>query len=296
VFVLKPGMELIKGAIDIHVHVGPDVVPRLMDCVQLAEEVKGVGGRGFVYKSHSVPTAPLAILARRIVPEVEVVGSLVLNNSVGGLNPSAVETSLRFGAKVVWMPTSSARNHIEYYATHPHPLGLGGQRERAISILKKDGGVVEEVKTILGLIADARAVLATGHLSIPEIKVLVEEAKKTGVDNIVVSHPLDGMINMSMEDQKEMAELGAYLEHTLLSTMPIWRSTSPARIRQVVEATGAEHNILVTDFGQSHHPSPVEGLRIFAKTMVEIGITEEEIKKMICDNPSKLLGFSKKES
>jgi len=290
--VFKPGTELIKGAIDMHVHVRPDVVPRLMDCIQLAEEVKAIGGRGFVFKSHFMPTAPLANLMRKIVPEVEVVGSLILNNSVGGLNPSAVEASLKFGAKVIWMPTISAKNHIEYYATHPHPLGLGGQRELGICILKKNGELVEEVKTILGLIADAKAVLATGHLTIPEIKVLVKEAKKVGVENIIVTHPLDGMIRMSIEDQKEMVKLGAYLEHTLLSTMPLWCNTSPAEIYKVIKTTVAEHNILSTDFGQIHHPSPIEGLRIFARTMIEIGITEEEIKKMIRDNPCKLLGLN----
>jgi len=290
---VKPGMELIKGAVDMHVHVGPDAVPRLMDCLQLAEEAKAVGARGFVFKSHSMPTAPLAILARRIVPEVEVFGSLVLNNSVGGLNPSAVETSLKFEAKVIWMPTSSAKNHIEYYAKYPHPLGLGGQRERGICVLDKSGELVEEVKTILGLIADAKAVLATAHLSIPETRVLVAEAKKAGVKNIVVSHPLDGMINMSVDDQMEMVKLGACLEHTLLSTMPIWRSTSPAEIYRVIKTTGAEHNILVTDFGQVHHPSPFEGLRLFARTMLEFGLGKEEIDKLIRGNPCNLLGLDK---
>lgn len=289
----RSGIDLIKGAIDMHVHVGPDVVARLVDCIQLAEEVKAIGCRGFVFKSHSMPTAPLAILTRKIVPEVEVMGSLVLNDSMGGLNPSAVESSLQFGAKVIWMPTSSAKNHIEYYATHPHPLGLGGQRERGIYVLKKNGELVEEVETILGLIADAKAVLATAHLSIPETKVLVKEARNMGVEHIVVSHPLDGMIRMSIEDQKEMVKLGAYLEHTLLSTTPIWRSTSPAEIYKVIKTTGAEHNILVTDFGQIHHPSPVEGLRFFARMMIEFGVSKEEVNKMIRDNPCNLLGLTK---
>jgi len=289
VYVQRPGIELIRGAIDMHVHAGPDVVPRLGDCIELAEEFKAAGAKGFVFKSHTVPTAPIATLARKIVPEVEVIGSLVLNSAVGGLNPAAVETSLKFGAKVIWMPTNSAKNHIEYYATHTHPLGFGGQQERGITIVEKNGRLLEEVKIILKQITDAKAVLATSHLSIPEIKLLVREATKIGVESIIITHPLEGMTKMSLEDQKEMVSLGAYLEHTLLSQMPIWRVTSPAEVYKVIKTTGAEHNILTTDFGQIHHPSPVEGLRIFARSMVELGTSEEDVRKMMCDNPRKLL-------
>jgi len=285
----KPGIELIKGAIDMHIHAGPDAVPRLVDSIQLGQEFKAAGAKGFVLKSHSMPTAPMATLTKKIVPEVEVIGSLTLNSSVGGLNPAAVETSLKFGAKLIWMPTNSAKNHIEYYATHPHPLGLGGQQERGITIVDKNGKLLEEARTILKQIAEAKAILATAHLSVPEIKLLVREAKKIGVENIIITHPLEGMTSMSLEDQKEMVSLGAYLEHTLISQMPIWRVTSPAEIYKVIKTTGAEHNILTTDFGQVHHPSPIEGLRFFARTMIEFGATEEDVRKMICDNPRRLL-------
>lgn len=287
----KPNIGLLENAIDLHVHVGPDIVERLLDSVLLAEQGRKVGMKGFILKSHFIPTAPVAALTKRLVPEIETIGSLVLNNNVGGLNPSAVETSLKFGGKLIWMPTTSARNHIEYYSRTDHPLLSIEPIEKSIMILKSNGELIEEAFEILNLIAEYDAILATGHLSVQEIKTLVKEATRTGVENIVVTHPLDKLINMRIEDQKEMVKLGAYLEHTLLSTMPIWRVTSPQEIADVVKRIGGEHCILTTDFGQVHHPSPIEGLRFFSRTLLELGVTEASIKKMICENPHKLLGL-----
>jgi len=293
-FLGAPNIELLREAIDLHVHVGPDIVDRLLDSVQLAEQGRAVGMRGFLLKSHYVPTAPLAALTRRLVPEVETMGSLALNSSVGGLNPSAVEISLKLNARLIWMPTTSARNHVEYYSEVRHPLLSLEPMERSISVLKPSGELLPECMEILGLIADHGAVLATGHLSVPEIEALVEEARRQGVENIIITHPLDKMTDMGLEEQRRMARRNAFLEHTWLSAMPIWRVTSPEAIAEAVKTAGADHCILTTDFGQAHHPSPVEGLRFFARTLLELGIDESSIRKMICDNPHKLLGLEKR--
>jgi len=290
-YLSEPNIELLEGAIDLHVHVGPDIVDRLLDSVQLAEQARNVGMKGFILKSHFIPTAPIAALTNRLIPEVKMIGSLVLNNNVGGLNPSAVETSLKFNAKLIWMPTMSAKNHVEYYQKVGHPLLSIEKIEKTIYILKKSGELLEDCIEILGLIADSNAILATGHLSVSEIKVLVKEAKNQGVKNIIITHPLDKMTNMSLETQIEMVEYDAFLEHTWLSTMPIWRVTSPQAIVEVINKIGAKHCILTTDFGQAHHPSPIEGLRFFSRTLLEFGIDKNSIIQMICKNPCKLLGI-----
>jgi len=292
----EPNIGLLREAIDLHVHVGPDMVERLLDSVQLAEQGRAVGMRGFALKSHYVPTAPLAALTRRLVPEVEAVGCLALNNSVGGLNPSAVEASLKLGAGIIWMPTTSARNHVEYYGRVRHPLLALEPLEGSISVLRSSGELLPECMEILGMIAEHGAVLATGHLSVPEVEVLVEEARRQGVEGIIVTHPLDRMTGMGPEAQRRMAGRGAFLEHTWLSAMPIWRVTSPEAIAEAVRAVGADRCILTTDFGQAHHPSPVEGLRFFARTLLEFGIDEPSIRRMICDNPHRLLGLEKRDA
>lgn len=45
--------------------------------------------------------------------------TLTLNSCIGGINSVAVENALKLGAKVVWLPTASARNHLEKLGTLP---------------------------------------------------------------------------------------------------------------------------------------------------------------------------------
>jgi hypothetical protein len=48
---------------------------------------------------------------------------------------------------------------------------------------------------------------------------------------------------------------------------------------------------LVTDFGQTHHEIPTEGLKRFVRELLTNGITQEEINVMLCVNPCNLLGI-----
>ena len=93
-----------------HVHVAPDVIERRLSDLDLASEFLTHGLRGFVLKSHYVPTAERAAVVRQVRPGLEAVGSITLNHAVGGLNPAALEISARLGARVVWMPTVDAAN------------------------------------------------------------------------------------------------------------------------------------------------------------------------------------------
>ena len=47
-------------------------------------------------------------MVSKLVPEVNVFGSICLDYEVGGLNSYALEASAKLGARVVWMPTHSA--------------------------------------------------------------------------------------------------------------------------------------------------------------------------------------------
>ena len=96
---------LVRGAYDLHVHVAPDVPPRRIDDVSLARRFAELGLAGFALKSHYTSTAERAQVVSGVVPGVEVLGALTLNQAVGGMNPLAVEIAAREGARIVWMPT-----------------------------------------------------------------------------------------------------------------------------------------------------------------------------------------------
>src|ERR1700691_4525313 len=100
----------IEGGYVLQVHVAPGVIERRIDDIDLAHEFLKHGLKGFVLKSHYLPTAERAQVVTKAVPGIQAFGAITLNHSVGGLNPVAVELSGRSGAKIVWMPTVDAAN------------------------------------------------------------------------------------------------------------------------------------------------------------------------------------------
>src|SRR5262249_53928499 len=102
--------KAIQGAYDLQVHVAPDVIERRIDDIGLAQEFLARGLKGFVLKSHYIPTAERAKVVSRAVPGIEAFGALTLNHSIGGLNPVAVELAGRSGAQIGWMPTVDPGN------------------------------------------------------------------------------------------------------------------------------------------------------------------------------------------
>src|SRR4249920_2967496 len=102
--------KCLQGAYDLQIHVGPDVIGRRIDDIDCAKEFLQHGMKGFVLKSHYVPTGERAQVVTKAVPGIRAMGAITLNHSVGGLNPVAVELAGRSGTKIVWMPTVDAAN------------------------------------------------------------------------------------------------------------------------------------------------------------------------------------------
>ncbi len=295
---MRQDHELLKGAIDIHLHAGPSLFPRLMDAVETARAAEAAGLRGIVIKHHHTPTVDRAYFVHRAVPDVEVYGGVTLNYAVGGLNPFAVDAALKLGGRVVWMPSVDALNHTRHFGE----LGKYGSRldydkpaiyeeARGIAILDGEGTLDPRVGQILDLVAEADTAVATSHLDFEESKALVEEARRRGVKKIVATHVKFVTASMSVDEQRWMAERGVFLELCYSSLSPAWRSTSIDEVAGEVREVGPEHYILASDLGQIHNPPPSEGLRIYVLMLLERGFEPEEIRVMVKDNPERLLGL-----
>src|SRR4051812_50128239 len=89
--------ELVRGAVDYHVHIAPDFAERRITDVQLARRCLELGLGGFGLKSHYTATHERAAVVREAVPGVAVLGTVVLNRAIGGLNALAVEGAGREG-------------------------------------------------------------------------------------------------------------------------------------------------------------------------------------------------------
>lgn len=285
-------MGLLQGAIDMHIHSAPDVYPRILNDVELARQAKEMAMRAIVIKNHFVITSDRAQVATDEA-EFPVYGGIALNQSVGGLNHHAVDIALKLGAKIVWLPTLHARQFI---ANKEHVKNLAGQLGddlQGLYLLDEGGRLKPEVYPILDLVARWDAILATGHISIPEAKAVVLEAARRGIKKIVVTHPLASFVAYTLDDMKEILDLGAtWLEHVYNDTTR--QVGHPIKIKDLydgIKAIGAERCIMSTDAGQWLNPVPVQQMGIFIKDMLNLGLTEREICTMVADNPAHALGI-----
>ncbi len=282
--------ELITGAIDMHIHTNPDLFPRLISDIEAAREAKKAGMGGIVIKNHFTTTADRAALAREVTG-FPVFGGLVLNSPVGGLNPEAVEVSLKLGAKIIWMPTIYA----EYQLKDPDTVKMFnmvvGPDTRGICLLDRNLGIKNEVKEILKLITEHRAILATGHISKQESNLLVEEASSMGVKKIILTHPLSPMFDYTTGEIRELVAKGVSLvEFNALDTTEVVSGPISAElIAGTIKAIGVKNAVMATDGGQTVNPNPVKMMLGYIGTMLGLGIPEEDIKTMVSGNPARIL-------
>lgn len=289
--------ELIQGAYDLHVHTGPDVMSRKLDDLEMAERVQKIGMKGYAIKSHYFCTAERAKLVNRVYPKVNALGAICLNNTVGGLNPVSVELAARDGAKILWFPTSDSTNEHEFfkqgkYTKMPYwaklklELDEQGINTTNISILK-NGKLKDSIYDILDTIAKHGMVLATGHIGKEETYILIKEAVERNVRKIVVTHPNFPSTYYTKEEQKELADMGAYMEHCF--TTPYTNKTTWENVYEQIRYVGTDKCILGTDLGQPPAPYPDEGLLMFATNLVQNGFMDNEVKRMTIVNPTNLV-------
>ena len=288
--------NLLEGAFDMHIHAAPDVAARSVNDIGLAQRAKEMGMRGLVIKNHEFITNDRAYLVRQVVSGIEVFGGIVLNYSVGGLNPVAVERMVRFTGgygKIVWLPTFDAAGHKSFFTKNPDAGG--------IRVTDGTGQILPELRKVLQLVAKADIIFATAHVSPQEALASVQAAREEGVRRIIVSHAMYSPVQMSLEDMGRCVETGAFIEHVYLAnlagpTAPLewmrtWRHISMTMYAEAVKTLGAEHCILSTDLGQYLNPTPADGMQEFIRGLSQQGISEEELGWMIRKNPARLLGL-----
>ena len=289
--------KALEGAYDLHVHAGPDVMPRKIDDVGLAREFLACGFRGFALKSHYVPTQERAAVVSAIVPGIDVLGTITLNHSIGGLNPVALEIAGRGGCKLVWMPTVDALNEtagrstgtrkLPFWASIQRDMESTGIAPPPITVLDDQGKLTALTSQCLEVIAKYDMILATGHLGRAEIFALVRAAKHMRIRKVIVTHAEFPSQNLSHAEQKELADLGAMVEHcftTMHTGKASWETAFAA-----VRATGCERTLLSTDLGQPSNPGISEGFAIFAQRFLNAGFTPAQVHRMAAENPALLV-------
>ena len=286
--------KLMDGMIDVHIHSGPVSAPtRVYNELEYAIQGMQVGQRALVSKAHDGPTTRSAMIVQQVVNQwaaennkkpIDIFGGVALNYAVGGLNPDAVIAAHGLGGKYVWLPTLDAR----YQRTVLGPKGEGG-----IEVIDKNGKVVPALREILALISETDMVLGLGHESTKDKFIIVDEARKLGLNRIEAVHANFFLTRLTPEEAKEIASKGVFVGLYALSLgMPV--TLSPPyfdfdETLNLIKAVGAENIVIASDGGHPELPSPVEGMRLLISKLLNSGIPDRDIEIMIKTNPAKLL-------
>ena len=290
----------VTGAVDLHVHCGPEGIPRRFDAISLARHVERTGLAGAVLKSHMTATGSWVQMAHDVTG-IRLHGSVVLNHYVGGINPAAVRGALGPAAggepclKVVWLPTVHAAAHLtarhhegERYDIPPEWCGgaVSGLAQpihqvEPINVLAT--GLRPRLDEVLRLAADHDLVLATGHAGRDEVFYVMERAGALGVRKLIITHPCYDPPALSATELAELAAAGAYIElsYILVDLGLVSFAETAAIFRQV----GASQTILSTDVGQVDRASPAEGLAKLGAGLLAEGIPREDIDTAMKHNP-----------
>src|SRR6516165_11867503 len=290
--------KALEGAYDLQVHVAPDVIARRIDDIDCAREFLAHGMKGFVLKSHYIQTGERARVVSKAVPGSRIFGAVTLNHSVGGLNPVAVELAGRTGCKIVWMPTVDAQNEtagrldggsakLPFWAKIQRELAAEGISPPPLSVVDESGRLVEAARRCLERIRKHDMILATGHLGRTEIFALVRAAKEMGLAKVVVTHAEFPSQNLTGDEQRELSNLGAIIEHCFTTTYT-GKATWGAAFANIRKA-GVSRAVISTDLGQAINPPVSDGFGMFAQRLLDAGCTGDEIQTRAVTNRTRLL-------
>ena len=274
----------LNGVIDIHAHSGPDSTERSIDAMDLARMAKARGMRGLVLKNHYESTAALAYVVGKEVPGIEIFGGIDLNRSVGGINPAAVERMILMKGgrgKVIWMPTFDSENQVRY-----------SKENRPFVSVAKNGQLVPEAIEVIKLAAMHGLTLETGHSSAEEGLLIVREAKRLGVQHVIVTHAMAAPVRMTIPQMQEAAKQGAFIEFVYSATLGANAVVHMADYVQAIRAVGPASCILSSDLGQPGNPLHPDGLVTFFAELRKAGFSQAEIDMMAKTNPAHQLGLS----
>lgn len=273
-----------------HVHTNPDIRHRAYDDFELTDAAIRVGARAIVIKTHQGMTMDRAYLCnaynRRMYHgnnNFTMFGSVTMNRVIGGINPAAVESGFKLGAKVIWLPTASARNHLSQLK-----LDTG----KCVEVVR-DGKIVPELKDVFQLINQYDGVLGTAHVSPEECFTVVEAARNAGVKKIVITHPEWWLVGMTIEDQIRLVkDYDVILERCYAQNLGAgkYKSNLPSNL-EIIKEAGYKNVMVDTDGGQVENPHWELAIQEYMQYLADHGIPMEHIEYMTHNIPAGLLGI-----
>ena len=282
--------DLLSGAVDCYVHAGPDPIPRHGNDIELAGTCAGAGYAAAVHRHHFADTTGRAALART-VSGFNLLGAIVLNDTFGGANPTAVEVALRAGAAWVGLPTLSAAAFRASLRTKPVPaqgaLRIGPGQSR---LLDDFGRLRPQVSATIELVAEHGAVLGLGYGDAEELHAVLSLTGPRAVPAVLTYPHISGL---SFTQVGAMVEAGCYLElcaYRLHPSGPAGGGDAPLReALALLKVAGPDRTILSSDGGIADAPDPPTLLAFGLRQLADSGVPHPVLRRLINDNPRRLL-------
>ncbi len=283
---IDKAQQLMEGAIDTHIHGGPDAwANRYWNDIEIAMQAAEFGMGAVVIKCRSSPSSRSAQLAQWTVDRlsaqenkksIKVIGGVVLNYNVGGLNPEAVTTSALLGGRFVWTPNVDAAHHRKMEG-----------KPGGIAVIDDKDRVVAALRDVFEVVAKHDLVLSLSHHSTKERFIMIDAAREMGIKRIEIVHPCYPVNKMSVDQMKIAAQKGAFIALTTLRLAP--PEFSLKEMMQIINTVGADHLVIQTDLGTWMGPPPPVAYRIFLCMLLGQGVSESDIRKMAVSNPERLI-------
>ena len=130
-------------------------------------------------------------------------------------------------------------------------------------------------------------ILATGHLGRREIFALVRAAKEMGVKKVLVTHAEFPSQSLTGDEQRELADHGAIIEHCFTTTYTAKATWELAFDN--IRRTGVSRTLVSTDLGQTINPPVAAGFGMFAQRLLDAGFSVDDVRTMAVTNPTRLV-------
>ena len=291
---------LLRGAVDVHVHGQPDILPALPlrgDDLATVRLAHAYGISGWVLKSHLWLTTDRARLLQERSAGLgfTVYGSITLNPVLGGLSATVVELAAAHGARVVFLPTWGAAadvardGYISRLLAATIPSFGKYAAANAISLLGPGDRLSGAATEVIDACRALGLSLATGHVSLAESRAVTEYCAQIG-QRVLVTHPLHYASDSA--ELREFTQLGAYVE---VCNGPLLHPDGHLTIRDVhaaISVIGTERVVLSTDAFSRWAPPQPECLRMFAEQLAYLGWRPAELHQMLAVNPRAFLGVA----
>ena len=288
---IYPGIEneLLQGAIDCHIHAYPDFVHRSQNMIEIAIEASKCGMRAVAFKDHWNVSATAAYLTQQhidsLVERGELTNRVEIYGGAGtchGMRPEYIRVALQYpNFKMIWFPTFTSLGFWR---------GAGQPEKGGVRLVADNGEVLPEVVEIMKMAAEKKVGVGFGHTDFKELLPLAKKAKEIGL-RATLDHPLLELNKLLLDEMKELADLGVYVGTYCQPMIPsLYQPVAdPMETIRTIKAIGPERCIIGSDFGQVLHMDAIDGMRVFIRALLGFGITPQQIKVMLKDNPAKLM-------